>query len=179
VLGQLGNRIQHALRAFTPKQQKAIRDAAQTYRENPDFSVVDVITGMGVGEALVSTLEGKGQPSIVQRTLIRPPSSLLGAASASAREIMMKGSAMGRKYDQGIDNHSAYEILQQRAAKAAAQAQEAAQGTTREQPKARGGRAPQSMADAAVKSLVRSMSSSVGRTIARELVRGVLGALKR
>lgn len=183
VLGQLGNRVQHALRAFTPKQQKAIRDAAQTYRPNPAFKVEDVITAMGVGEALISTLEGKGEPSIVQRVLVRPPSSKLGPVTDSTRQMIMKSSAMGRKYDQGIDNHSAYEVLQERAAKAAQQAQQNAnqshsqtrQATSR--PSSRGG--GQSVTDAAVKSLVRAATSSVGRTIAREIMRGVLGALKR
>ncbi len=111
VLGQLGNRIQHALRAFTPKQQKAIRMAAQTYRPNPAFDVEDVITAMGVGEALVSTLEKKGQPSIVQRTMIRPPSSKLGPVSKGVRKSVMMDSDLSDKYDETIDNESAYEIL--------------------------------------------------------------------
>lgn len=175
ILGQIGNRVQHALRAFTPQQQKTIRLAAQTYRPNPDFNVEDVITTLGVGEALLSTLEGKGNPSIVQRTLIRPPSSKLGPASESAKTMAMRASPMGRKYDQSVDNVSAYEMLQARAQKSAQNAPPA------DTPKAKktGGRAPQSIGDAAVKSLVRSLSSSIGRTIAREIVRGVLGAMKR
>lgn len=174
ILGQLGNRVQHALRAFTPQQQKAIKQAAQTYRANPEFDVEDVITTMGVGEALVSTLEGKGQPSIVQRTLIRPPSSKLGVASASAKATVIKASPFGRKYDQTIDNVSAYEVLQARMNKVTA-----AQERKAERPKSSGGRQAASIGDAAVKSLVRSVGSSVGRMIARELMRGVLGALKR
>ena len=119
VLSQLGNRVQHALRAFTPKQQKAIRQAAQTYRANPAFDVADVITDLGVGEALVSTLEGKGQPSVVQRTLIRPPSSKLGPVSVAVKAMVMEASAMGKKYDKTVDRESAYEVLQKRGEKAA------------------------------------------------------------
>lgn len=177
ILGQLGNRVQHALRAFTPQQQKALKQASQTYRANPEFDVEDVITTMGVGEALVSTLEGKGQPSIVQRTLIRPPSSKLGVAGASAKATAMKASPFGRKYDQTIDNVSAYEVLQARMNKVTSQ-----QTQEREvvKPKSSGGgRQSASIGDAAVKSLVRSVGSSVGRMIAREVMRGVLGALKR
>lgn len=179
ILAQLGNRVQHALRAFTPQQQKAIKQAAQTYRPNPAFDVVDVITAMGVGEALVSTLEDKGQPSMVQHVLVRPPSSKLGAASQSAKEMVMKSSAMGRKYDQGVDNESAYEILKKRAETATAQARQAQEAVRPSKSTSGGGRSGQSIGDAAVKSLVRSMTSSVGRSIAREIMRGVLGALKR
>ena len=178
VLGQLGNRVQHALRAFTPKQQKAIKIAAQTYRENPAFDVAEVITEMGVGEALVSTLEGKGQPSVVQRTLVRPPSSRLGPASAEAKRMMMQASPFGRKYDETVDNESAYEVLQKRADKAAKAAEEA-QSAAQTAKATKRSSSRQSVGEAAVKSMVRSVSSSVGRMIARELVRGVLGALKR
>jgi len=115
VLGQLGNRVQHALRAFTPRQQKAIKMAAQTYRENPKFKVDVVIKELGVGEALVSTLEKKGEPSIVQRTMIRPPSSKLGPVTKKVRQIIMADSPFSDKYDETIDNESAYEVLKERA----------------------------------------------------------------
>ncbi len=174
VLGQLGNRIQHALRAFTPKQQKAIRMAAQTYRPNPAFDVEDVITAMGVGEALVSTLEKKGQPSIVQRTMVRPPSSKLGPVSRGVRKSVMMDSDLSDKYDETVDNESAYEILQERAEKAAKQAEKA-----EAKPKKKKSSNRQSVSEAAIKSLVRSMSSSAGRTITREIMRGIMGALKR
>ncbi len=177
VLGQLGNRVQHALRAFTPKQQKAIKLAAQTYRPNPAFDVKDVITTMGVGEALVSTLEKKGQPSIVQRTMVRPPSSKLGPVSKGVRKSVMMESDLSEKYDETIDNESAYEILKERAEEAAKQA-EKAERSSKAKPKKRSSNR-QTAGEAAVKSLVRSVSSSVGRTIARELMRGVLGAFKR
>lgn len=174
VLGQLGNRIQHALRAFTPKQQKAIRMASQTYRPNPAFDVEDVITAMGVGEALVSTLEKKGQPSIVQRTMVRPPSSKLGPVSRGVRKSVMMDSDLSDKYDETVDNESAYEILQERAEKAAKQAEKA-----EAKPKKKKSSNRQSVSEAAIKSLVRSMSSSAGRTITREIMRGIMGALKR
>ncbi|MEZ5815175.1 MAG: helicase HerA-like domain-containing protein [Alphaproteobacteria bacterium] len=177
ILGQLGNRVQHALRAFTPKQQKAIKQAAETYRKNPEFDVAEVITNLGVGEALVSTLEGKGQPSIVQRTLIRPPSSRLGPASADAKAMQMKASGLGTKYDEGQDRESAYEVLQKRAEKAAEQAEKAQEASEKAKPKKRSNR--QSTSEAAIKSFVRSISSSVGRTIAREVMRGIMGGLKR
>ncbi len=178
VLGQLGNRVQHALRAFTPKQQKAIRMASQTYRANPDFKVEDAITDLGVGEALVSTLEGKGQPSIVQRTMIRPPCSKLGPIDSVIRAGIISQSVMGRIYDETIDNESAYEVLMKRAEKAAEKAAKAEEEEKKAKPKKRSSNR-QSVGEAAVKSMVRSVSSSVGRMIARELIRGVLGALKR
>jgi len=178
VLGQLGNRIQHALRAFTPKQQKAIRQAAQTYRENPKFDVADVITELGVGEALVSTLEGKGTPSVVERTLIRPPMGKLGPASAEAKRMSLQADGVGAKYDETQDRESAYEILQERAEKAAEQAEKAQESGEKAKKKKKSSNR-QSVGEAAMKSLVRSVSSSVGRTIARELLRGVMGSLKR
>jgi hypothetical protein len=182
VLGQLGNRIQHALRAFTPKQQKAIKQAAETYRENPKFEVDEVITELGVGEALVSTLEGKGTPSIVERALIRPPTSRLGPASADAKRMELMADEVGAKYDKTDDRESAYEILQKRAEKAAEQAAKVQEEAAKAKPKKSSSR--QSVGEAAVKSIVRSVASSVGRAIAKEIIngkllRGVLGGLKR
>lgn len=177
ILGQLGNRVQHALRAFTPQQQKAIKQAAQTYRANPEFSVESVIQDLGVGEALVSTLEDKGNPSTVQRTLIRPPSAKLGPASESAKNMVMQASPFGRKYNVVQDRESAYEILTGRAQVAAKKA-EAEKAQKAEKPKARSSNR-QSMGEAAVKSVIRSMGSSLGRTIAREIMRGIMGGTKR
>ncbi|MCB1531577.1 MAG: DUF853 family protein [Alphaproteobacteria bacterium] len=177
ILGQLGNRVQHALRAFTPQQQKGIKQAAQTYRGNPEFKVEDVITEMGVGEALISMLEGKGQPSIVQRTLVRPPSSRLGPASADVKSMVMKASSLGAKYDTAQDRESAYEVLQRRAEDAAKRAEEAQESAAKAKPKRSSNR--QTPTEAAVKSLVRSVGSSVGRTIAREVMRGIMSSMKR
>ena len=119
VLSQLGNRIQHALRAYTPREQKAVKTAAETFRPNPDFDCFEAITQLGVGEALVSTLETKGVPSIVQRTLIRPPASRLGPLTDSEREKVMKVSPLAGIYDTDLDRESAFEILKKRTEDAA------------------------------------------------------------
>ena len=119
VLSQLGNRIQHALRAYTPREQKAVKTAADTFRPNPDFDCFETITQLGVGEALVSTLESKGVPSIVQRTLIRPPSSRLGPLADGERKKTMTVSPVAGLYDEDVDRDSAFEILQKRAEDAA------------------------------------------------------------
>ena len=119
VLSQLGNRVQHALRAYTPRERKAVKVAAETFRPNPDFDTFETITQLGVGEALVSTLESKGVPSVVQRTLIRPPSSRLGPLSDKERQELMKVSPVALQYDETIDRDSAYEMLERRAAEEA------------------------------------------------------------
>ncbi len=173
VLGQLGNRIQHGLRAFTPAQQKFIDKAAQTYRANPAFNVKDAITDLSVGEALVSVLEEKGNPSMVQRTLIRPPSSKLGVADAAAKQASMQKDGIGAKYDMPIDRDSAHEILAKRQVQV---------GTENRDPaptkKARAsGR--QTMGEAAVKTFIRTISSTVGRMVVNEIQRAVLGKRRR
>lgn len=195
VLAQLGNRVQHALRAFTPAQEKFIRQAAQTYRPNPAFKVETVITELAVGEALVSTLDARGQPGIVQRTLIRPPSSLLGPAPAETLATARKSSRLSQRYTALQDRESAYEILHARAqanAKVSAPPvpQPSPQPAPRTQdpapapPTARTG-APgrpgnrQGIGEAAIKSVVRSMGSSVGRMIVREVLRGIMGSMRR
>jgi DNA helicase HerA-like ATPase len=176
VLGQLGNRVQHALRAFTPRDQKAVQVAAETFRANPQFDAAGVITELGIGEALVSTLEGKGTPGIVERTLIRPPASRLGAIAATDRETLIRASALGSRYDQSIDRVSAYEVLRDRAGQRVATPAESGRNTSR------GGREPvtrtrsssrQSVMEAMVKSVVRSVGSSLGR----QIVRGILGSI--
>ncbi|HWB40202.1 MAG TPA: helicase HerA-like domain-containing protein, partial [Gemmatimonadales bacterium] len=118
VLGQLGNRVQHALRAFTPRDQRAVRAAAETFRANPALDVSEAITQLGVGEALVSTLRDKGVPSIVERTLIRPPCSRIGPATPEERREVMGRSPLAGRYEQTIDRESAYEVLQRRAQQA-------------------------------------------------------------
>jgi DNA helicase HerA-like ATPase len=120
VLAQLGNRVQHALRAFTPRDQKAVRVAAETFRQNPAFNTEKAITELGVGEALVSMLEGKGVPSMVERTLIAPPSGQVGPIDSAARQQIIAASPLRGKYDQAIDQESAYELLAKRAHQAAA-----------------------------------------------------------
>jgi hypothetical protein len=111
VLAQVGNRIQHALRAYTPRETKAVKTAAETFRPNPAFSTFDVITQLGTGEALVSTLEDKGVPSVVQRTLMRPPSSRIGIISEEERRKIVAASPVGSIYDKTVDRESAFELL--------------------------------------------------------------------
>ncbi|WP_305097817.1 helicase HerA-like domain-containing protein [Croceibacterium aestuarii] len=127
VAGQLGNRVQHALRAFTPRDQRAIKAAAETFRINPDLDVEKVITELRVGEALVSTLMEDGAPSVVQRTLIKPPRSRLGPIDAKERAIIQSVSPYAGKYDQRVDRDSAEEVLARKAADAAATADEVAE----------------------------------------------------
>ncbi|MDF1728557.1 MAG: DUF853 family protein [Sulfitobacter sp.] len=125
ILGQLGNRVQHALRAFTAKDRKELRQAAETYRENPRFETEEAIREVGVGEAVTSFLQKKGVPGIVERTLIRPPSSQLGPITDEERAALMKASPMSGKYDERLDRLSAFEMLKERADKAAKEAAEA------------------------------------------------------
>ena len=117
VLAQLGNRVQHALRAYTPREQKAVRVAAETFRPNPEFDVAETITRLGVGEALVSTLGKGGVPSMVERTLVRPPSSRLGPITPAERTAVLQASPVAGRYDKTFDRDSAYEVLAERAAK--------------------------------------------------------------
>ena len=118
-MGQLGNRVQHALRAYTAKDQRALRLAAETYRDNPRFDTQDAILQVGVGEAVTSFLEKKGVPGVVERTLIRPPSSQLGPITPDERQGVVKASPLFGKYETPIDRRSAYEILSERAKAAA------------------------------------------------------------
>jgi len=173
VLGQLGNRIQHALRAYTPREQKAVRAAAQTFRSNPGLDVEKVFTEMGVGEALVSTLQLKGIPGVVDRCLIRPPTSRIGPITEAERSDVRSRSPVGSRYDKPIDRESAAEVLVQRAEKLAREASEE-KPQNKEVP-ARRGSNRQSPGEAAVKSFLRSMSSMLGR----EIMRGILGAIKK
>jgi uncharacterized protein len=174
ILGQLGNRVQHALRAFTPRDQKAVRAAAQTLRSNPDLDTEQVITELGVGEALVSLLDARGTPGIVQRALICPPTSRIGPASPEERQKIIGRSPIAGKYDQPIDRESAHELLQERARQAIAEA-EAAEAGTRASTRRSGARSGnrQSVGEAFTKSVARSIGSSLGR----QVLRGVLGAI--
>ena len=127
VLGQMGNRIQHALRAFTPRDTRAVKTAADTFRPNPAFSIFDAITQLGVGEALVSTLEEKGVPSVTERTLVRPPSSRIGAITTEERARVIAASPIGAIFDKPVDRESAFEVLQARVAAKAAETPSAPQ----------------------------------------------------
>jgi uncharacterized protein len=189
VLGQIGNRIQHALRAFTPRDQRAVRTAATTFRQNPALDTERAITELGVGEALVSVLEDRGVPSVVQRCLVRPPASRIGPVSDEERAIVRGRSPVGGQYDTAVNRESAYEILSARAAEAAAaqageaaakEAEAAARAAERAARQARpraGNR--QGYVEAATKSAVRSMGSQLGRSLGQQLLRGVLGSLSK
>jgi len=173
ILGQLGNRVQHALRAFTPRDQKAVRAAADTFRPNPQLDTAQVITTLGVGEALVSVLEDKGTPGVVQQTLIRPPASRIGPVTPQERSATLQRSPLAGRYDRSIDRDSAHERLQARAAQAAAEAEQQANRTTSSTTRSSGGRRRESASEALVKSVARSVGSRLGT----QIVRGILGAI--
>ncbi|MDQ0563345.1 DNA helicase HerA-like ATPase [Rhizobium mesoamericanum] len=201
VLAQLGNRVQHALRAYSPREQKAVKTAADTFRPNPAFDCATVITTLGTGEALVSTLEAKGSPSIVERTLVRPPSGRVGPLTDAERQQVMDKSPVLGVYDEDLDRESAFEILAARAKKAsdsdAAKRMQPTQPTEgsasgrwtlpgfgnddnepqdRSQGRARSsGYQRETVVEAAMKSVARTVATQVGRA----LVRGILGSLKR
>ena len=168
VLGQLGNRIQHALRAFTPRDQKAVRAAAQTFRTNPRLDVEKAITEVGVGEALVSFLDRKGIPSPVERALICPPASRLRPLDIEERDKVRAGSVVSDYYDNEIDRFSAYEKLMERAKQ-----QEKKENPPVSRNRARSTNSASDIFGAAAKSAARSIGTQFGR----QLIRGVLGSL--
>lgn len=208
VLSQLGNRIQHALRAYTPREEKAVRTAADTFRPNPDFDTFRTITQLGVGEALVSTLQAKGIPSMVQRTLIRPPSSRMGPIGEEERRKILAVSPVAAQYDETVDRESAFELLQARAEKTARAEEEKRRREEREEDKdERGRRSPWRLPDfddddddddrrrrtttrrrttrrtsnrqSVTEAAIKSVVRSVGSSLGRAIVRGILGSLKR
>ena len=194
ILGQLGNRVQHALRAFTPKDQKGLKQAAETYRTNPRFSTEQAIREVGVGEAVTSMLEAKGAPGVVERTLIRPPSSQLGPIQHSERQGVIAGSPVAGKYETLQDRESAYEVLTARAETAAREAEEAErkeaeaaeaerelkqarryEGTQVGRSTSRRSSRSDGVGDKLTKMVVRELTGTTGRRI----VRGILGGLFR
>jgi hypothetical protein len=184
VLGQLGNRVQHALRAFTPRDQKAVRAAAETFRANPGLDVEAAITELAVGEALVSLLDEKGRPHPVERALVVPPRSQLGPVTPEQRQSIIKQSVLFGHYEAEVDRESAYEKLKARAEQAAAST---APNETEGGKPASGGwldsiggmlggggsSSRQGVAEAAIKSAARAIGSQLGR----QIVRGVLGSI--
>lgn len=194
VLGQLGNRVQHALRAFTPRDQKAVKAAASTMRANPAFSTEAAITELAVGEALVSFLDEKGRPSVTERAYIIPPGSRIGPIDAAERRQLLAGSLVQGVYDTPLDRESAYEMLTQQAS--ARQGNDSAQGQTAPAPEAenalvkgvkemlfgstgpRGGQ-KDGLVQTAAKTVVRNISNSIGREITRGLLGGLIGSKKR
>ncbi len=178
VLGQLGNRVQHALRAFTPRDQKAVKSAAETFRPNPRVDVEAAITELGVGEALVSFLDEKGTPTPVERALIRPPCSRIGPATDAECAASIQQSVLYGHYEKQVDRESAYEILKGRTAQSAEQAPAEAErgfdwggllgGTTGP----RGGHR-----DGIVESVAKSAARTIGSELGRQIIRGVLGSI--
>ena len=199
VLGQMGNRVQHALRAFTPRDQKAVAAAAQTFRANPKLDTAKVITELGKGEALVSFLEGNGTPSMVERVMIRPPSARIGPITPEERKAIMDASPVKGKYDTAIDSESAYEMLQARVAGGAVQSSSgggilgeigsivgAIFGTsTRRGQLTTGQRIARDVTRTVTNRVVggvaadvgKSVGGSLGGSVGRALVRGALGSL--
>jgi hypothetical protein len=193
VLGQLGNRVQHALRAFTPRDQKAVRAAATTLRANPALDVEAAITELGVGEALVSLLDEQGRPTVVERAFVVPPGSRIGAVSAEERAETMQASVLAGVYNAAVDRESAFEKLAARATSASAAREDAAPPRAARKPaeaprggvldtlddllggtrSTRGGRRRAGVVETAAKSAARAVGSQLGR----EIMRGVLGSL--
>lgn len=189
VLGQLGNRVQHALRAFTPRDQKAVKSAAETMRANPKLDIATVITELGVGEALVSLLDAKGRPSVTERVYVLPPGSQIGPITPQRRQALLAQSLVAGVYEKAVDRESAYEKLKARAEAAPAAGGAGAGGATPGGEADRGvvgglsdllfgstgprGGKREGLAESMAKSAVRTMGTTVGR----ELIRGVLGSL--
>ena len=169
VLGQLGNRVQHALRAFTPRDQKAVRAAAETFRAAPGLDVAKAITELGVGEALVSVLDAKGSPTPVDRALICPPHSRLTPLTTDERSSVIKGSVLFGHYEKSVDRESAYEKL-----KAKAEAQHAEEAPAAKQ---KGRAEPQSDTSKIIGAMAQSAAHAIGSQIGRQIIRGVLGSI--
>ncbi|MBE0617826.1 MAG: DUF853 family protein, partial [Proteobacteria bacterium] len=174
VLGQLGNRVQHALRAFSPREQRAVRAAAETFRPRPGLDVADAITRLGVGEVLVSLLDERGAPVPVDRALVYPPRSRLSPLGDAERGEVIRGSALYGRYERTVDRDSAYEVLARRTqAGAAQQATEATPASTR------AARGKDNFLEAFAKSAVRAIGSQVGRQVVRGLLGSFLGGRSR
>lgn len=184
VLAQLGNRIQHALRAYTPQEQKGVRAAASSFRENPEIDTEKVITELGVGEVLVSTLDEKGVPTVVQRAFVVPPVGHIGPVTPEQRQQLIANSLVAGVYENALDRESAYEMLtriteQKQAADAEIKAAEDAAKQAEKEAKAErsAARGPDTLVESITKSVARSASSSIGRQIGNTIVRGVLGSI--
>jgi len=203
VLAQLGNRVQHALRAFTPRDQKAVQAAAQTFRPNPALNTAQVITELGKGEALVSFLEGNGTPAMVERILVRPPSGRIGPITPEERKAIIAASPVKGKYDTTVDSESAYEMLQKRLTETAATGEPGTGGglldhigsivgsvfgTSNSRGRLTTGQliarnvtrsVTNKVVGGVVSDLGKSVGGSIGGSIGRSIVRGALGGLLR
>jgi DNA helicase HerA-like ATPase len=183
ILGQLGNRVQHALRAFTPRDEKAVRSAAQTFRQNPKLDTALAITELEVGEALVSTLESSGAPSVVQRSLIAPPSSRIGPITLEERRVIINSSPLFGKYEDLIDRQSAYEQLKSRSGRLIQRGESDAKLPSKGQvPGEQGWGLPDILTgtgrkDGVLEALAKGAARSIGSSIGRQIVRGILGSI--
>ncbi|MGZ8290938.1 MAG: helicase HerA-like C-terminal domain-containing protein [Telluria sp.] len=185
VLGQMGNRVQHALRAYTPRDQKAVKAAAETFRPNPALDTAQVITELGVGEALVSFLDEKGRPNMVERAFILPPPSQIGPIDAAERKEAMAKSIVAGVYDKPVDRESAHEMITARVAAAASEkaaVAEAPKATPAQQDSSVGGMlgglfGGSGKRESPVQALVKSAARSIGSQVGREIIRGVLGSI--
>src|SRR5687768_12755346 len=184
VLAQLGNRVQHALRAYTPQEQKGVKAAASSFRENPDLDTETVITELGVGEVLISTLDEKGVPTMVERAFVVPPAGQIGPVTAEQRQQLISNSLVAGAYETALDRESAFELLTRKTEeKMSAEAEtkaaeEAAKQAEREAKAERAAaRGPDTLVESITKSVARSASSSIGRQIGNTIVRGVLGSI--
>ncbi|MEW8626881.1 MAG: helicase HerA-like domain-containing protein [Candidatus Thiodiazotropha sp.] len=178
VIGQLGNRIQHALRAFTPKDRKAVKAAAETFRENPAFDTEEMISNLGVGEALISTLDEKGVPSMVEKTLMSPPRSQFGPVNEAERKKIIGRSPLKSKYGEAVDRESAYELLKKREEELIKRREEQAKSAEQEKQASRskrrsGGSRRQGVGEAFAKSIARAIGSRLGK----QIIRGILGSI--
>ena len=186
VLAQLSNRVQHALRAYTPAEQKAVRTAAETCRPNPAFKTEDVITELGVGEALVSFLDAEGRPGIVERAFILPPQSLMGTITEEQRSAVMQKSGMGEKYDERVDRESAYEHFQELHEEEQAEKQKEERSAEKEREKqakkSNGASAEKrktaSKTSKALSKATSSAMNTIGREVGKKIVRGLFGSIK-
>jgi DNA helicase HerA-like ATPase len=170
VLGQMGNRVQHALRAFTPKDQKTVKAAADTFRANPKLDVAKAITELEVGEALVSVLDEKGTPTVVERALVYPPQSRLTPLTPEERSKIIQGSTLYGHYEKAVDRESAFEKLKARAEERNAQAEAASSAKGRSA-------APKSGVEVVVGAMAKSAAHAIGSQIGRQIIRGVLGSI--
>ena len=178
ILGQLGLKIQHALRAFTPKDRKVIKSVAQSFPPNSAFDTETAITDLGIGEALVSVLDEKGRPRTVQRTLISPPESRIGALAEAVRQERIERSPLKGRYDTAVDRESAYEILIKRAKEMQAQQDEIEKQNTNVKPGTSGGSRRQSAGEAFIKSAALAIGSQLGRQIMRGIMGSIFGGRK-
>ena len=177
ILGQLGNRVQHALRAFTPKDQKAVRSAAETFRANPAFKTEEAIMELGTGEALVSFLDEKGSPSMVQRARILFPLSQIGAVTEAQRDLIIKQSRLYGRYDNVVDRESAFEVLLAESEKAAKEAEErAAEEAKAEKASKKSGKSGGGLMKGVLGAIVGAAVTSLGRSIGNEVAKSVTGS---